>query len=333
MKKNTGPQEPNRDTQSQLIFASSRSSRIGAWRPGPGTSTKDRDRANIEVIDLSSSRDHVDHARNGPRGFQKLNELHKSIVRVPPAHILDSRIWKPSIVNAQRPQLSFLSTEDVRTSARKTSTDYGGSDLDDLPSPSAFLIGKHEEVDGTSPERGEQISSSFNPDELQQSVNDNIERQNEDATACIANSGNNQYGDLENEEDYFDDLPDPTGEDDDMMDLLPSKKPDLSNLSNQPVKNRLFLSTDSPRKSTPDRSLTIENTSQKRGSDFEDCGLHPPKKAHFSSQETRAPLNEPVDSQNLRTDATTKNRFQPWDDMTGIDMDVLAEYADYVEFV
>ena len=295
--------------------------------------TNDRGRANIEVIDLSSGRDRVNYARNGPREFQKLDELHKSIVRAPPAHILDSRIRKPSTIYAQWPKLSFLSTKDARTSVRKTSTDYGGSDLDDLPSPSALLTGQHEEIDSTSLERGERISSTFDPDDLQHSVDGDVEWQNRDAAVCTENCGGNQYEENEIGEDYFNDLPDPTGEDDDVIGLLPSKKLDPSNLSNQLVNNRLFLSTDSPRKSPSDQSPTIENRSQKRASDFEDRLLPPSKKAHFSSQETRVPLNESMDSQNLRTDATTKKKLQPWDDMTGIDMDVLAEYADYVEFV
>ena len=179
-KRSNGPKEPSRDTQSELVFTPSRSLHLGASRRGHETATNDRGRANIEVIDLSSDGDRVQYARNGPREFQKLNELHKSIVRAPPAHILDSRVRKPSTVYAQRPELSFLSTKDARTPARKTPTDYGGSDLDDLPSPSAFFTGQHDEIDSTSLERGERILSSFDPDILQECVNEDVEWQNKD---------------------------------------------------------------------------------------------------------------------------------------------------------
>lgn len=114
----------------------------------------------IEIIDLAGRRD--EKAEDVPKDFGRLDKLHKSVNKRKPASLIGHR--KPSFdyMNDELPQVSFLSK--ARTaieSSDKLSTDYGDDLMGDLPSPSAFLGKRPEEVGSLSHYQPTNYGSDF----------------------------------------------------------------------------------------------------------------------------------------------------------------------------
>lgn len=100
--------------------------------------------SNIETVDLSGSRTRESYAQVAPRAFRSLHKLHESVTSKAPAKLAPT---KPFSSNAQgkRPKLSFLSRpSNAQNSEGVGSTepdpsDYGNDSWDDCPPLSALL--------------------------------------------------------------------------------------------------------------------------------------------------------------------------------------------------
>ena len=96
--------------------------------------------SHIEVIDLASTENIDEYAKSSLRAHRNLHNLHESIVGSTPARTLTPTISfsKNSTgleLNPSRPRKLDIAS----TSLNKTSSDYGDKFIDDLPSPSALL--------------------------------------------------------------------------------------------------------------------------------------------------------------------------------------------------
>ena len=340
-KRPSGPKEPSRSTQSELAFSPNKTSISTTFKNNRVHPIKNRGNSKVEVLDMTSGRDREEYAKYGPREFRKLNELHKSVVRVPPARLVRSKQQEPLQESGEQPSNPFLINDvDAGRPAARTSTDYGGSDLDDFPSPSAFLKGQRQELDHErrpslkTPKRFSALGAGFHEREGTKGY-EGREYSSESNIALDDPQSVSREDDFPHDtfdEDYFHDLPDAPGSRAEVQARSPSRPPGHSSLAMRSQDESLFLSTDSP-KQFPSHSPSTKTQHQKRSQDIQDNDDPPAKRAHMGPEESRRPLEASVYNHNQTPVSEMKNKLQPWEDMTGIDMDLLAEYADYVEFV
>jgi len=102
------------------------------------TSSRGGKNTGIQTIDLAYQRE--EYAENAPRGFSKLDKLHKSVNKGKSAPLMGHKKTSFDYLKDELPQVSFLSKNpNIAESDDKPSTDYGDDLMSDLPSPSALF--------------------------------------------------------------------------------------------------------------------------------------------------------------------------------------------------
>lgn len=94
----------------------------------------------IEMVDLASRRDPEEFAKNAPREFRKLHELHEKVTNGGFTTVLPRKKPMSDFKAGEQPRtISHDKAAAARESSDKPSTDYEDDWMDSLPSPSALL--------------------------------------------------------------------------------------------------------------------------------------------------------------------------------------------------
>ncbi len=105
-----------------------------------GNSKETGPKSRIERVDLAQGRDRDDYTKVGPRDYIKLHQLHEKMTKASPVPTIGHTKPSYSYPKGEQPRISFLSeAADHESPLGKTSSDYGDTWMDDLPSPSALL--------------------------------------------------------------------------------------------------------------------------------------------------------------------------------------------------
>ena len=271
----------------------------------------------IEVLDLAIEPGMYGTKDTNSASLPSLAKLHKSVLENPPALLLPAGNYSSFSATAQRQQLPIIRRDATSRDAIDTvSSDYDGGwlkDLDNLPSLSGLLCVQKQEGGVLSPEL-----SSLPDSPCYEPVKGTRELE---ASSAL----------------------------DDSQESV-CEESVLSPLQDYKIANNSFatsitnLGKDSPR-AKYDRSFLVDTSPEKstiRGDNF----AKPEWKRPFRITDLPAPKRQCLEQSGASELSPTlspapkvtlssgnAHDLRPWDDMEGIDMDLLAEFADIVEFV
>ena len=118
-------------------------------------SPKSSSRNVVEKIDLANEEDSTLPSKKMPRHMQGLEKLHQSVIKGALTPVVSQRKPLRDFSKSGQLQLSFLNSDDAKSSIPKQSIEYSDESLNDLPSPSELLkISKRGLVE-------EQVADSF----------------------------------------------------------------------------------------------------------------------------------------------------------------------------
>lgn len=283
----------------------------------------------IQTVDLSSSKYRDEYLKNGPKALRDLNELHGKVSKNTPTPTV-SRVKPTSLRgNGGSLPISFLHKEIDRDTVFKESSDYDDAGMDDLPSPTRLL------KEDTDPATYFELNSAGNSavHSLDWDLELGFDEAN-DVHAPISTTVSNtltpsdqdigQEGEMKDQDDYANmiskplDLPDVLG-------LVPEREKE----------ERIFLSTDSPEKPP----FSLPNTVKRQADNMSvinkslESSVAPWKKRRYSAGDGALVPEASTNKENENLEPQAETILAPWEDMEGIDMDLLAEFADIVNFV
>jgi hypothetical protein len=128
-----------------LVDTSTISTKSGLKKPLPSTkpSVTSKPPGNghaIEMVDLASRQDPEKYAKNAPREFKKLHELHEKVTNGEFTPVLPRKKPTFEFKTGNQSRISFHDNAAAAVeSSDKPSTDYEADWMDNLPSPSALL--------------------------------------------------------------------------------------------------------------------------------------------------------------------------------------------------
>lgn len=333
-KASLGPKDGNKVSQTSLTK--------------PGLSTSDKastkgaaeqiDQSEVEVVDLSSGKDKRGHSDAGSGSFQNLQKqkLHSKIVDKPSGLLSSFKKPTASSVRGKQKTFSFLGNIDTGSSSiDKTSRDYDADWLYDLPSPSVLRNRSEPEPS----EAGFMDDITIRPEDdatgmdteahsLEDSPPSTAQKQpmTEDLFAL---SKDDMFGDceLEFENQISEGLGQPS------VNLLEmATQPASEGRSTQPISSQgtTMFPPHSPEVFHGRRPSTGQNTrADSRGAS--------PSPSRKRQRVEDGHIAIRVDVASTPADNAPRQvndcKLRPWDDMTGIDMEFLAEIAEIVEFV
>ena len=292
----------------------------------------------IDVIDLTSERSRGDYGKFGLRGYESLDKLHKSTVKVPPARVIASK-KSTAFAMGRQTQISFLGK--AAGSAKfenETLSDSGDEPMGAVLSPSSSaqhlgLATNHEPF--ASPNFDEDVSEleagmvdldvPITSDDWHQETTEryNSPDPREALTAY-------HY-----KETYTGDQDPHTSEVDEITQVHPTQTKSAEKSQKLPEDDPLFIHTSNPKKLR--REISHQHSSEEmKERPVDDSGtdswsIAPPRKKRKLS-------NDADDGQSLRPSRNTDNQISlvardtkpGWVD--GIDPEILAEYGDLVDF-
>ena len=104
------------------------------------TSNTSRNGQDIETVDLAGRRDSTEYARNAPREFRKLHQLHEKVTAGSSTPLMTRKKPTFDFKIGDQPQIPFLDkAADTKNASDNASTDYDDEWMDGLPSLSALL--------------------------------------------------------------------------------------------------------------------------------------------------------------------------------------------------
>lgn len=118
-----------------------RSTEITQARTAPARknslTSKSRD---IHIVDMTGTRNDNEYAKVGPRDYKSLHRLHEKVNGPAPTRVLPQTKPTFSYAQGEQPRFSFLdSSRTMYSDIDHISSDYGDGWMDDLPSTSALL--------------------------------------------------------------------------------------------------------------------------------------------------------------------------------------------------
>ncbi|MCJ1414208.1 Sec63 [Xylographa parallela] len=300
----------------------------------------------IEVLDLTHRGQEPRQSQHGKQGSTELYRLYDSHARRSPPLLCISNNLKAETLREERTEHNFPSTIEVENGFRNdTSNDFEASWMDDFPSPSRAtkdleqqLFGSQQaSVHGGEVEVGE---ISIPPSTGSQSH----EKYSHLDKSQHLRSTRNGYADQERNSDYRGPGNETSvGTGTQHLDLFsnPTQSQEMfgsSQSGTEAQHQQLFLSTSSAEK----MPIVLENP-DKLAREAKDTLMEPPSKRqrlddHDMSQQL---LDNQLAQQLLSSSGAechTKRledlrKRLPWDDIEGIDLEFLLDYADIVEFV
>ena len=305
---------------------------------GIGKSKSTVRKPDIDVLNLASGMSET----AGQGDYYEQRASHSSR----PLHEFNDNILGDSLASKARSKKAYSKTRNEQPSMRysprvpkeralesKTSSDYGGEWMDDLPSPSALL--KSHKRNQHSPETDRTVSD-YNVSDTEpqksfiQSSNLSPRQLCQDSTAFISSTDD---GDVYSKDEY----------DASLRGTFHQSSIGTSTFQNRPQKpSSLFLHTSSPEKANPcfqappDSLDMPESTSEALSSEscIEESALKKRKivSEHFNIQR-EVPTNTCSDFDDNSNIDTSLAISSPPNGLEGIDPDLLAEFGDIVEFV
>ena len=293
--------------------------------------TKAHGPSNIETIDLSTSRDKIKSIHHRSRSHKELDKLHKGIATGPLVPTVANKTPQYSYTKGEEPDISFLSKSSLaKDSASQASSDYGDSWMNDLPSPSAFLEDSGIQYE---PIRTSHKSIDDNSTELP------LESTTQGSHGTFSTVWQKQRPEM------------------DVENTLTQAEPDCHNLTYptqtqfpSPAEDSLrdigSLPRDDIKKSqepTPKATagLTSPSTVLNLHKITEESGDKPSRTIHFepsprpckivrTEQEPPVTVRSPM---NKEAQEASDSKARPFRNMEGIDLDLLAQFQDIIEFV
>ena len=283
----------------------------------------------IQTVDLSSSKYREEYLKNGPKALRDLNKLHGKVSKNTPTPTV-TRV-KPTSLHGNGGSLPvlFLHKEIDDDTVFKESSDYDDAWMDDLPSPTRLL--KEDTDPATYFELNSAGSSAVHGLDWDLELGFN---EVDDVHAPISTTVSNaltpsdqdigQEGERKDQSDYANmiseplDLPDVLG-------LVPKREKE----------ERIFLSTDSPEKLPFSLPKPVKRQADELPvvNELSELYVAPWKKRRYSAGDGALVPEASTNKENENLEPQAETTLAPWEDMEGIDMDLLAEFAGIVNFV
>ena len=309
------------------------------FKPVGGMSNQSR----IEVLDLTNKGQEPEQSDYGGKGSAELYELYSSAARRSPQFLSISNTLTAK-TQVEQTQQHLSSTIEVESGYRDgTPNEFEASWMDDFPSPSAATkemeeelytsrqasINRREAVETHAPFIiGSQTPVKYNKlDRLQDPQTNSSGYGNQEGSLGYRGPENTTCANVASQ--HYDLFSSPTQ----------SKAMPVSSGSRRETRDReLFLPT-----SSPEKMPVIFEDPDTLASAAKDTSMEPPsKRQRFDDQDMSQQLLDNQIAQQLRSSSNAENHRKrldnlrkrlPWDDIEGIDLEFLLDYADIVEFV
>ena len=296
-----------------------------------------RDLASIETIDLSSSRDGTRSVKQESRTRKRLDKLHENTRNGPLVQTIANRKPQYSYAKDEEPKIPFLNRSRFATERQsQNSSDYEASWMDDLPSPSVLLKDlepqyhmpteiDHEDTGANDAEPLCEPLTMYSPGPV------SIARQGRISKLPIAKHDSPKHADptLRNPRRSI-----PLQQSTSVESESKMTNPFLEGYSRELAEDYLEAIT---RVGNPSVGSHSRNDGEQRGKPHERVvHLEPsprPRKMARIGKETPISTHHPINEERPQPQEAADVKSQPFRNMEGIDLDLLAQFQGIVEFV